>query len=115
MHPKFMDPLCWFFSHLSSYTFQSHSFYGLGSFIKTHFYFISFQEETEKMRARTVEMRQLKKDLENQQLDERKEQLRLKAEEVRQAKERRRNPVKEEEPGRSSCVLRMSHVGAAAS
>jgi hypothetical protein len=87
----------------------------LGSFIKTHFYFISFQEETEKMRARTVEMRQLKKDLENQQLDERKEQLRLKAEEVRQAKERRRNPVKEEEPGRSSCVLRMSHVGAAAS
>jgi hypothetical protein len=58
------------------------------------------------MRARTVEMRQLKKDLENQQLDERKEQLRLKAEEVRQAKERRRNPVKEEEPGRSSRVLR---------
>ena len=67
------------------------------------------------MRARTVEMRQLKKDLENQQLDERKEQLRLKAEEVRQAKERRRNPVKEEEPGRSSCALRRrSQVGGAA-
>ena len=57
------------------------------------------QEETEKMRARTAEMRQLKKELEDERLNERKEQIRIKAEEVRQAKERRRNPVKEEEPG----------------
>jgi hypothetical protein len=45
-------------------------------------------------------MLQLKKNLEDERLDERKEQLRLRAEEVRQAKERRRNPVREEEPGK---------------
>ena len=48
------------------------------------------------MRARTVELKQLKKDHEDRLLDEKKEQLRLKAEELKKAKERRKNHTKEQ-------------------